>query len=160
MQPQDTVMNLIDTTDIIRLPNTTTDRHPTAALVLLTDSRDLLYPVSQDEMINTQKTDPECKQYHVSVDKTESVYFINRYGFFVLHSKVDGAVQKVIPHTFVNLFLYPSLFRYPQVTMESITCMIRYAKLCTGTTCAIMYTERFKSPIRASRSMAPLSNNT
>lgn len=59
MQPQDTIMTFTDTTDIIQLPETTNDTPPTTDMVLLTDSLDFHYPVSQDELINDQTADPK-----------------------------------------------------------------------------------------------------
>lgn len=43
-------------------------------------------------------TDPELNWYGDSVETPESDYSMNRYGFLVRHSQVDGAVETFIPH--------------------------------------------------------------
>lgn len=106
MQPQDTIVAFTDPTYIIQLPETITNTLPTTDLVHISDyTHD---HVSQDEQIIAQTSVPECKLYHDSVHKPESLYSKTRYDFLVRHSKVNGALKTLFCHTLVNRFLYLS----------------------------------------------------
>lgn len=74
-------------------------------------SPDLSHPVTNADFNTCQTIDAYCNQIAAWLDKPRPVYLYNRISIIFRQSKVDSAVQKVVPVALRVLILY--LSHYP-----------------------------------------------
>lgn len=76
------------------------------ALPVVSASKFSETPVTTDEILDAQKTDPWCRQLAETVGSQGSQFAFNSYGLLVRLSRLDGALQVVVPPCLRARILY------------------------------------------------------
>ena len=65
-------------------------------MTLVQEEAEIL-PVTQDDLIREQKTDPYCKAMMGEVGKSGTQFEVNQYGLLCRRAPLDGSIQIVVP---------------------------------------------------------------
>ena len=84
---------------------------------LLTDSAKLDEPITVEELAQEQKADRYCQSIAELVGKPQSQFDVDRRGLLVRKSRIDGALQKLVPTSLrarvLRLAHYPLIAGHP-----------------------------------------------